>query len=122
MFNKQWIEATLIRAIRTFAEAALSYMGSSALVLQEINWLGVLSAGALGFVTAILLALKGLPEVDLARQVDAASEEKECPVIVPAFEHYEENGDPTSGHVTVLAHNDYDEDGSPVVDGGGEDA
>lgn len=61
---KAWIKAALIRAVRTFAEAALAYIGTGALVLGDVNWLAVLSAGAFGFVTAILLALTGLPEVE----------------------------------------------------------
>lgn len=61
---KKWAKAALIRAIRTFAESALAYIGTGALVLGDVNWIGVLSAGALGFVLAILIALKGLPEVD----------------------------------------------------------
>lgn len=60
---KKWFEAALIRAIRTFAEAALAYIGTGALVLGDVNWLAVLSAGAFGFVSAMLLALTGLPEV-----------------------------------------------------------
>ena len=62
---KDWMKAALIRAVRTFAEAALAYIGTGAVVLGDVNWLGVLSAGAFGFVTAILLALAtGLPEVE----------------------------------------------------------
>ena len=60
---KEWAKAALIRAIRTFAEAALAYIGTGAIVLGDVNWLAVLSAGAFGAVTAILLALAGLPEV-----------------------------------------------------------
>ena len=60
---KFW-KAALIRAVRTFAESALAYIGTGAMILQDVNWLAVLSAGALGFVIAILLALAGLPEVD----------------------------------------------------------
>ena len=60
---KEWAKAALIRAIRTFAESALAYIGTGALVLGDVNWMAVLSAGAFGFVTAILLALTGLPEV-----------------------------------------------------------
>ena len=60
---KAWVKAALIRAIRTFAEAMLAYIGTGALVLGDVNWLAALSAGALGFVSAILLALAGLPEV-----------------------------------------------------------
>jgi len=61
---KNWLKAALIRAVRTFAEAALAYIGTGALVLGDVNWLGVLSAGAFGFVTALLIALTGLPEVE----------------------------------------------------------
>lgn len=61
---KNWAKAALIRAIRTFAEAALAYIGTGAIVLGDVNWLAVLSAGAMGFVTAWLLALTGLPEVN----------------------------------------------------------
>lgn len=62
---KQWFKAALIRAIRTFAEAMLAYIGTGALVLGDVNWIAALSAGAFGFVTAILLALTGLPEVEM---------------------------------------------------------
>ena len=61
---KPWLRAALIRAVRTFAEAALAYIGTGAVVLGDVNWLAALSAGAFGFVTAILLALTGLPEAE----------------------------------------------------------
>lgn len=61
---KKWAKAALIRAIRTFAESAIAYIGTGALVLGDVNWLGVLSAGAFGFIVAILIALTGLPEVE----------------------------------------------------------
>ena len=59
-----WFKAAGIRALRTFGEAALAYVGTGAMVLGDVNWLGVLSAGALGAVTSLLLALAGLPEVE----------------------------------------------------------
>lgn len=60
---KEWAIAALIRGVRTFAESALAYIGTGKLLLGEVNWLCVLSAGGMGFVIAILLALTGLPEV-----------------------------------------------------------
>ena len=60
---RSWLKAALIRAVRTFAEAMLAYIGTGALVLGDVNWIAALSAGGFGFVTAILLALPGLPEV-----------------------------------------------------------
>ncbi len=65
MYNwKEWMKAAGIRALRTFGEAALAYIGTGAIVLGDVNWIGVLSAGALGALTSLLLALTGLPEVD----------------------------------------------------------
>ena len=61
---KTWARAALIRAVRTFAEATLAYIGTGAMVLGDVNWLAALSAGGFGFVSAILLALTGLPEAD----------------------------------------------------------
>ena len=61
---KNWVKAALVRAIRTFAEAMLAYIGTGALVLGDVNWVAALSAGGFGFITAILLALTGLPEAE----------------------------------------------------------
>ena len=61
--TKEFWRAALIRAVRTFAEAMLAYIGTGAIVLGDVNWLAALSAGAFGAVCAILLALAGLPEV-----------------------------------------------------------
>ncbi len=62
-FSK-WAKAALIRAVRTFAESMLAYIGTGALILSDVNWLAALSAGAFGAVISILLALSGLPEVE----------------------------------------------------------
>lgn len=61
--TKEFWKAALIRAVRTFAESMLAYIGTGAVVLGDVNWLAALSAGGFGFVCAILLALAGLPEV-----------------------------------------------------------
>ena len=63
MFTKEFWKATLVRAIRTFAEAMLAYIGTGAVVLNDVNWLAALSAGAFGSICAVLLALAtGIPE------------------------------------------------------------
>ena len=61
---KNWAKAALVRAIRTFAEAMLAYIGTGALVLGDVNWVAALSAGGFGLITAVLLALTGLPEAE----------------------------------------------------------
>lgn len=73
---KKWALAALIRAIRTFAEAMIAYIGTGALVLGDVNWIAALSAGAFGFISAWLLALTGLPEAeDPEAKPPAANEE-----------------------------------------------
>ena len=63
-YSIEWLKATGIRMLRTFAEAALAYIGTGAVVLSDVNWLAALSAGAMGAVLAFLLALEGLPEAE----------------------------------------------------------
>ena len=60
----KWFKAAGIRAVRTFAEAALAYIGTGAVVLGDVNWIATLSAGLFGAATALLLALTGLPEIE----------------------------------------------------------
>lgn len=63
LFTWEFWKATLIRAVRTFAESMLAYIGTGAVVLGDVNWLAALSAGAFGAVCAVLLALStGIPE------------------------------------------------------------
>lgn len=63
VFTKEWWIAVAVRMIKTFAEGCLAVMGSQAAFIHEVNWLMVLSGGALAAVVSFLLALKGLPEV-----------------------------------------------------------
>ena len=63
MFTWEFWKAALVRAIRTFAESMLAFIGTGAIVLKDVDWLAALSAGGLGFVIAILMALAtGIPE------------------------------------------------------------
>ena len=63
MFTWEFWKAALIRGIRTFAEAMLAYIGTGAIVLKDVDWIAALSAGAFGFIVAILLAVAtGVPE------------------------------------------------------------
>lgn len=66
---KEWAKAAFIRAVRTFAEAMLAYIGTGAIVLKDVDWVAALSAGAFGFILAWLIALTGLPEVQNAPAV-----------------------------------------------------
>ena len=59
---REFIKASLIRALRTVAQTAVATIGTSALI-SEVNWLMVASASALAGVLAIMTAVAtGLPE------------------------------------------------------------
>lgn len=56
-------KAALYRAIRTICQTAISVIGTTA-VLEEVNWLLVLSSAALAGLLSILNSIAtGLPEV-----------------------------------------------------------
>ena len=70
VFTKEWWVAAGVRALKTFAEGALAVIGTQAAFIHEVNWLMVLSGGALAAVVSFLLALKGLPEVVGERETE----------------------------------------------------
>lgn len=60
--SKTWLKAAGIRAIKTVAQTAVATIGTSA-VINDVNWLMVLSASALAGILSILTSVAGLPEV-----------------------------------------------------------
>ena len=93
MFTRIWWKAAGIRAIRTVAQTAIATIGTAALI-ERVNWLAVLSASALAGVLSLLTSIAGLPEVREAQTVDN-----------------------DNGRIIVRAYDNYDDDGSPIVDG-----
>ena len=59
---KQWLKKVGIRTIKTMAETAIAVIGTNAVGITEVDWLGVLSAVALSGVVAILFNIKSIPE------------------------------------------------------------
>lgn len=62
IFTKEWFKAAGIRALKTFAQAAIATIGTSA-VIGDVDWIMVASASALAAVLSILTSLSGLPEI-----------------------------------------------------------
>ena len=58
-------QAAAIRAIRTFAQVALTAIGSNTFQITQIDWVGVLSLAAGSALVSVLTSIyTGLPEVD----------------------------------------------------------
>lgn len=60
--TKKWWKAAGVRALRTFAQAAIAAIGTTALI-TDVNWLVVGSTALLSAVLSLLTSLAGLPEV-----------------------------------------------------------
>lgn len=62
IFTKKWWKAAGIRALKTFAQAAVAAIGASA-ALGDVDWVLVASSAALAAVLSILTSVAGIPEV-----------------------------------------------------------
>lgn len=65
MKNKilKWIKAAGVRTVKTMSETALAIIGTNAIGITEVDWVGVISACCLSGVITVLTCVKGLPEV-----------------------------------------------------------
>ena len=63
MVHKAWLKAAGIRAIKTAAQTAVATIGTAA-VINQVNWLMVVSASALAGVLSMLTSVAGIPEVE----------------------------------------------------------
>lgn len=59
----KWLKAAGIRAIKTFAQAAVATIGTTALI-SDVNWAIVFSTAGLAAVLSLLTSVAGLPELD----------------------------------------------------------
>lgn len=59
---KSWWKAAGIRAIKTVAQTAVATIGTAVLI-EEVSWIAVLSASVLSGVLSLLTSVSGLPEV-----------------------------------------------------------
>ena len=59
---KLWIKAAGVRALKTVAQTAVATIGTAA-VLDQVNWVMVVSASLLAGLLSLLTSVAGLPEV-----------------------------------------------------------
>jgi hypothetical protein len=61
--NKKWWKAAGIRAIKTICQTAVATIGT-ATVMEEVNWVMILSASVLAGILSLLTSIAGLPELE----------------------------------------------------------
>lgn len=62
IFTKQWWKASLVRALKTICQTAVSMITVGA-TLTEVDWLTVGSVSLVAGILSLLTSLAGLPEV-----------------------------------------------------------
>lgn len=60
---KKWIKAAGIRAIRTWAQAFIALVPTTAVVISDLNWKICLSGATLAAVISLVTSIAGLPEL-----------------------------------------------------------
>lgn len=60
----KWLKAAGIRTVKTMAETAIALIGTNAIGITDVDWLGVGSACLLSGVVTVLTCIKGLPELN----------------------------------------------------------
>lgn len=63
MFGKDWWKAAGIRAVKTFAQAAVAAV-SVGFALNEVDWLRVVSVAGVAALCSMLTSIAGLPELE----------------------------------------------------------
>lgn len=59
---KQWLKIVGIRCLKTMAETAIAVIGTNAVGITDVDWLGVGSAVLLSGVVTVLFNIKEIPE------------------------------------------------------------
>lgn len=59
----EWIKAAGMRALKTFAQTALSLL-TVGQAFHEVSWLNVVSVAGVAAVISVLTSVAGLPEVE----------------------------------------------------------
>lgn len=66
---KEWAKAAGMRALKTLAQTAVATIGT-AVVLDDVNWIMVVSASVLAAILSLLSSVAGLPEVPKWEEVE----------------------------------------------------
>jgi len=58
----KWLKASAIRAIKTFAQTAVSLI-TVGQIITDLNWMEIIGVSATSAVVSMLTSLAGIPEV-----------------------------------------------------------
>lgn len=61
---KQWVKAAGVRAVKTMAQTGVASIGT-AVMLNDVEWLKVISTVLLAGILSALTSLAGLPELQM---------------------------------------------------------
>ena len=59
----RWAKAAGVRALKTCAQTAVALIGTNAIGVTDVDWIGVASGAALAGIVSLLTSLAGIPEV-----------------------------------------------------------
>lgn len=58
----KWLKSVGIKTLKTMAETAIAVIGTNAIGITDVDWLGVGSAVLLSGVVTVLFNIKSIPE------------------------------------------------------------
>lgn len=64
----KWAKAAAVRGLKTVAQTAVALIGTNAIGITEVNWVGVASGAALAGIVSLLTSLAGIPEVEMPEE------------------------------------------------------
>lgn len=64
---KQWLKAAGVRAVKTMAQTGVASIGT-AVMLNDVEWLRVISTVLLAGILSALTSLAGLPELQMEQE------------------------------------------------------
>ena len=59
---KAWAIAAGMRAFKTFCQTSVALIGTNAIGVTDVNWVGVASGAALAAIVSLLTSAAGIPE------------------------------------------------------------
>lgn len=62
LFDKIWLKAAIVRAVKTFAQSLIATIGVTA-TIEGVDWAVSFSAAGLAAILSILTSIAGLPEI-----------------------------------------------------------